>query len=306
MKLVFQTEFQTSDTNRDITITGRFEVDRKYGNFTCKFTNTNYITRRAMLRRYDFRVWPRNVYEILNFEKMDCTTSMSNQYSSNIIELVLPAMTQNWLDSASNIGSIVTVQPALKNISQHFSTMYRDRVLEEVIAESIHYLEKININSFDVTPTLNLKENGVETSLPEMTYNILINNLFNYKSREIKYKTMHTNSSMKVYIETVISYKDDDSTKLTITAKSDPAEKMHLYISKIDFNLDLEVKLVNKVYKLDIKDVKVNVLERQSRQQPLFILSFVKKYLDMELAKEFRRSLTFLTDKVDFYSLNVA
>lgn len=231
---------------------------------------------------------------------------MSNQYTTNIIEMVLLAMTQSWLDSASYIGSIVTVQPALKNISQHFSTLYRDRVLEEVIAESIHYLEKININSFDVTPTLNLKENGIETSLPEMTYNILINNLFNYKNREIKYRTMHTNSSMKVYIETVISYKDDDSTKLTITTKSDASEKMELYISKIDFNLDLEVKVVNKVYKLDIKDVKVNVLERQSRQQPLFILSFVKKYLDMELAKEFRRSLTFLTDKVNFYSLNVA
>lgn len=298
-------EFKTADPNQAVVISGRFEVDRKYGNFTCEFSKASYRTKRDMVRRYDFRIWPQSIYERLDFEKMDCSTSLSNQYSSNVVEMTILAMCENWLDSASNVGGIVTVQPAIRNISLHFAAMYRDRVLVEVIEKSFSYLERINVDSFEVTPTLSFKENGLETSVPQATYDIRIVNLFKYESREIKHRTATVNGSMRIFIETVVGYKGDDSTKLAITAKSDPSEMMQLYINKINFNLELELKRVNRVFKLFVKDVNVKVLEKEDRQRAFFVLSFVKKYVDIELAKEFKRSLTFLTDKVDFYSLNV-
>lgn len=261
-----------------------------------------------MNRRYDFIVLADHIRETLTFEKMDCTTTLNNQYVDKVIHAVLTAMSQSWVDSASSIANIVSVQPTIANISSSFSDTYRNRVLRDVIHKGIDYLRIIDINSFDVTPSVYLRESGAESNGEEIVYNIKIYNLFDYYDYDVQYKTNdESTSSSKIRVDTVIRYDDKNTARLAITAKSDPHDVMNIYIKSIEFHLMVDLSQTNKVYKFNIDDINVTVVEKETNEQKAsLVTSIVKKYLGIELAREFKRSLTFLTSKVDFYGLNVA
>ncbi len=236
---------------------------------------------------------------------MDCTTNLNNQYVDSIINGVLSAMTKSWLDSACNIANAIVVSPAVRNASQMFSEMYKDRVVKDVVREGINHLQRININSFDVSPSVYIAEAGANADLQGLIYNIKIYNLFNYSNYYVKYRVEGDKKPDNILVDAVISYDSANAAKLAITAKNDPSEVMDIFVQKIEFHMTLELKTINNVLKLNIADINVSVIENESPHFTL-ITSIVKKYLGLELAKEFKRSMKFLTAKIDFYSLNVA
>lgn len=300
-------EYATAESKRDIVITGNFNVYDASGTFTCKFTNTNYETTRHMLRRYDFRIWPTHIREKLRFEKMDCTTSLSNNHVDKVIDMVLISLSKTWLSSVSNFANAVDVDSRINDIGATFVTMYRESVLRKLINKGIIYLKNLNINSFDVSPSLYSSANEA-TAEPEATnklYNIKIENIFNYWNNDLQYSVSQNEShSLKLIGKYIVHYRPDSTAVLIISSKDDPTDVMNIVIKSIEFDLTFQVKSINEVQKLNITDVNVTIEENKS-QRINFVFSLLKKYLGLELAKEFKRSLIFLTDKVDFYSLNV-
>jgi hypothetical protein len=282
------------------------------GNFTCKFANTNYESARQMLRRYDFLTWPTNIKEVLEFEKMDCQlkpTSGNTDPLGHVIDTVLSALSKSWLDSVTNVANTVSLEPAFRNMSHAFTQMYRERVLSKVIGASLDYLKNINVDSFDVTPSLGVSSNDSNSDL-EITvqnqYNVKIVNLFNYTDNKIEYTIDETTKpdTMKILGKYVVFYNATAPAVLTISANENPQDVMKVIISSIEFDVHFEVQTVNQVHRFAIGHVNARVVETEEGKTNILYLMF-KKYLGIELSKELRRSLTYLTNKVDFYSLNV-
>lgn len=304
---MLQVSYETSENENHILISGKFNVEYQFANFSCKFSETNYKVVRRMVRRYDFSVKPTSIKETLFFEKMDCSTSLSNQHVDKVIETVLWAMSKNWLDIVSNVATMGVIGPALTTVSMESITLlrgYRNELLKKVIGHGITYLKNVGINSFDISPALYLKEQGADLDTQGIIYNVKIYNLFDYNYYHVNYTTENQKYDMKIFVKTVITYDGKNIVKLAITSKSDPSDIMDMYINNIEFISTFEIQSINKVKRLNIGDIKVNIVEKDLKTSQFFTL-IIKKYLGIELANEFKRSLRFLMNKINFYSLNV-
>lgn len=288
-------------------ITGIFNFYARVFRFSCELTNAAFQSVRSMVRLYDYRLTPIRTEEKLQFEKLKCTLNESSDRITDQVlsEMITSALSDYWLDHAINVANSAVVDAQIRNSSDILSTSYKRRILDAMVIEGIQYLRNLNINSFDVSPSSigPIKENTLEAQFDYQLYNIKIYNLFNYSDFETKYVTNDEANSMKVVLSSTIFYPTENSAILAITSKQDPGDVMTFFVNHIEVTSAFEVKMINKVRKLKLMNVNVKIGENDQRHV-MFVIQILKKYLSMELSKEFQRALTFLMSKIDFYSLN--
>lgn len=262
--------------------------------FTCKFTNISYKKTKDMLRRYDFRFMPTHISEKLHFEEMKCTYlynySDAIDINSELGQNLTFLLTEYSLKSVSDRASTVITEFHFRNISTLFLKKYRELVLRKLINKCVMYLENLSLNFFNVIPSMSSSVNE--------HYNIRIENLFNYNPQySLSLNDPYSLKFMGKYI-----HRTPPTGFLIISSKNNSNEVI-IKVQSIEFYLILEVTWINKVQKLNIIDVNVTI-NKFDQEYSSDILSLIK-YLNIELAKEFKRSFIFLTEKIDFYSLNV-
>lgn len=306
---VFKTDYKSPMDGKSMVVTGNFYFYTKVYRFSCELTEAVFKSERNMVRRNDFTVQSTKTVEKLEFDNKRCTLNESSDSVTDdiLLTMMTDGLSKFWLDHAINVAHSSILDRQLKSAANQFTSQYKSRVLSTLVRETIDYLKTLNINSFDVSPSAHgsLKDNALDTLFENQVYNIKIFNLFNYSNFNTTYKRSDEGANaMKLLMTTTIYYPTDSSAILAISSKQDPNDVITFYVKNVEMSTIFELKTINKVTRVRPLDVNVKLIENELKHDSI-VIQVLKKYLNLEMSREFQRALTFLMGKIDFNTLNL-
>ncbi|XP_065221929.1 uncharacterized protein LOC135846645 [Planococcus citri] len=307
----FKIGYKSAEDGRSMVLSGIFNFYTKVYRFSCELTEAVFKFDQNLMRMNDFTVKPMRTEQTLQFEKKRCTLNESSDRVTDdiLMNMMTDALSKYWLDHAVNVAHAGLLDHQIKNYTSQFTNIYKRKLLSTLVLRTIDYLRTLNINSFDVSPTAHgsLKDNSLDMLFENQVYNIKIFNLFNHSDYNTTYKMSNemAGNTFKVPMTTTVFYPVENSAILAISSKQDPNEVITFYIKNVEVNTVFELKTINKVTKVRPIDVSVKLIEVGEQKRDPIVIQILKKYLNLELSKEFQRALTFLMSEIDFESLNL-